>query len=206
MKTKHLTIISVILLLAFSGCGWFDPCRNVECGPHGTCNDGICECEAGWQDGNDGYCTDPIPCYGLDCGHGACNPVDEVCDCDPYWEHSADSTCNTLKRDGFLGTWTGNHTEDGTTVGPYTMTIAAGLEIQDILITNFLNESCFGSPLQVTSGINSLDEFSFFTFSCGNYDSGTLRLRRFSATQITLSGAMTRNGNILNITGLYTKQ
>lgn len=178
----------------------------MDCGPHGTCDLGECECDAGWQLGTDGTCSDPIPCYGKDCGHGDCNDFDDVCVCDLYWELSDDSTCNTPQREKFLGTWMGSHAEDGTTVGPYTMTINTGLEVQDILITNFLNKSCLGGPLQATSSINIMDGFTSFNFSCGNYSSGTLELSMFSADQISLSGGATLNGDIVQITGLFTRQ
>ncbi len=59
-----------------------DICDTIDCGAHGSCDDGVCVC-------TDGYigelCDAPGPCTGINCGeNGTC--VEGDCECDPGYE------------------------------------------------------------------------------------------------------------------------
>merc|ERR1712232_1016743 len=57
------------------------------CSGHGTCNseNGKCLCDRGYT--ND-YCSEPMTCKVLDCGHGACDDSDgiPVCQCESGYD------------------------------------------------------------------------------------------------------------------------
>ena len=54
-----------------------DPCYGVDCGEHGRCAVGSCQCDAGYSGAT---CDLVDPCYGVDCGaHGTCEQG--ACDC-----------------------------------------------------------------------------------------------------------------------------
>jgi hypothetical protein len=51
---KTILALSVMFTLGsvsffLSSCGEDDPCKDVECGVHGTCNTGTCDCEFGYE-------------------------------------------------------------------------------------------------------------------------------------------------------------
>eukprot|EP01050_Picozoa_sp_SAG11_P016446 SAG11_NODE_2246_length_3639_cov_1.957062_4_plen_325_part_00 len=55
-----------------------DPCSGVDCGEHGSCDGGTCQCEVGYSGEN---CEVADPCAGVDCGeHGQC--VAGTCECE----------------------------------------------------------------------------------------------------------------------------
>ena len=59
-----------------------DSCDGIECGAHGSCEDGVCVCTDGYIGE---YCDVPGPCVGIDCGeNGTC--VEGVCECDAGYE------------------------------------------------------------------------------------------------------------------------
>jgi len=67
-------------------------CDGIDCGEHGSCNDGVCEC-------TDGYigdlCDVETSCVGVDCGeNGTCvvEGTDGICVCDDGYEGD---TCGT---------------------------------------------------------------------------------------------------------------
>jgi syndecan 4 len=71
-----------------------DPCHEVICGSHGSCevrgSSGSCRCTGGYSGE---HCKDD-PCHGVNCGgHGSCSPVQNGTD---IW-----SQCNCT--DGFSG-------------------------------------------------------------------------------------------------------
>jgi formylglycine-generating enzyme required for sulfatase activity len=59
-----------------------DPCEGMDCGEHGTCEDGVCVCRDGYIGE---FCDIAGPCVGIDCGeHGTC--VEGICECDAGYE------------------------------------------------------------------------------------------------------------------------
>jgi formylglycine-generating enzyme required for sulfatase activity len=60
-----------------------DPsCEGIECGDHGSCEDGVCICTGGYTGE---FCDVPGPCVGIVCGeNGAC--VEGICECDTGYE------------------------------------------------------------------------------------------------------------------------
>jgi len=58
------------------------PCDGIDCGPHGSCEDGACVCRDGYIGA---FCDVPGPCAGIDCGpHAAC--VEGLCECHAGYE------------------------------------------------------------------------------------------------------------------------
>lgn len=45
-----------ILLIGLIACKTDEACKNVACGPHGSCADGACQCEQGFELGADATC------------------------------------------------------------------------------------------------------------------------------------------------------
>jgi hypothetical protein len=37
-----------------------DPCKDVVCGDHGSCVEGVCNCETGYEKNADGLCNDEV--------------------------------------------------------------------------------------------------------------------------------------------------
>jgi len=59
-----------------------DSCNGIECGAHGSCEDGVCVCTGGYTGE---FCDVPGPCVGIDCGEmGTC--VEGFCECDAGYE------------------------------------------------------------------------------------------------------------------------
>jgi len=57
-----------------------DKCYGINCGGHGNCVSGICECNDGWSGE---YCGTDL-CDNIDCGgHGNC--VSGICECNDGW-------------------------------------------------------------------------------------------------------------------------
>ena len=49
------TVLAFAATISLSSCEE-DPCKNVECGVHGTCNAGTCDCAAGYEKDTNGRC------------------------------------------------------------------------------------------------------------------------------------------------------
>eukprot|EP01050_Picozoa_sp_SAG11_P007859 SAG11_NODE_667_length_7841_cov_19.517954_3_plen_521_part_00 len=65
-----------------------DPCFDVDCGEHGSCDGGTCQCEQGYSRET---CDVFDPCASVDCGgHGSC--VGGVCQCEDQY---SGSVCET---------------------------------------------------------------------------------------------------------------
>ncbi len=49
--SKKLFLLAALLgaFTMFSSCGEDDPCKDVDCGPNGTCFEGTCECNDGYE-------------------------------------------------------------------------------------------------------------------------------------------------------------
>jgi formylglycine-generating enzyme required for sulfatase activity len=63
-----------------------DSCEGIECGAHGSCEDGVCVCTDGYVGE---FCDEVGPCVGIDCGeNGTCVVVGGVgiCECDTGYE------------------------------------------------------------------------------------------------------------------------
>ncbi len=57
-------------------------CVGIECGEHGSCDKGVCECTDGYIGE---FCDVPGPCVGVDCGeNGTC--AEGICECDTGYE------------------------------------------------------------------------------------------------------------------------
>lgn len=74
---------NIEIILTPSGSG--NPCDSINCGPHGTCNEGVCICKDQYTGQ---YCEIPPiivdPCIGVNCGsHGNC--VEGNCICTDGW-------------------------------------------------------------------------------------------------------------------------
>jgi|GEM_PF-1878507 len=65
--------ILFFIVLAWAAC---NPCGDVDCGLHGTCEEGDCICDSGWT-GTD--CSINL-CDDIDCEHGECDAGECVCD------------------------------------------------------------------------------------------------------------------------------
>ncbi len=56
-KKSFLPALLFGAMLAFApGCGDADPCKDVECGTNGTCFEGTCVCDVGYEAGVSGQC------------------------------------------------------------------------------------------------------------------------------------------------------
>lgn len=59
MKKTLLALATTLTLGAsaffITSCGE-DKCKDVECGAHGTCNEGVCDCAAGYEQDTNGRC------------------------------------------------------------------------------------------------------------------------------------------------------
>ncbi len=78
----HFLLLAGFLLFSF-GCGdelaSRPDCDQINCGDHGSCEDGLCVCEPGWQPAANGQSCEAFiidPCEGFDCsGLGQCEIV-----------------------------------------------------------------------------------------------------------------------------------
>ena len=73
-----------------------NPCQDVDCGEHGTCDSGTCVCESGAYTGD--HCENFDPCFGIDCGNnGTCSDEGETytCTCNSgyYFDNVNNNTC-----------------------------------------------------------------------------------------------------------------
>ena len=67
---KQLTFLAIIAMTTgVFGCPGpnpkTNPCDGVDCGSHGDCVDGVCECDDGWQGE---FCDEQDLCFGVGCG------------------------------------------------------------------------------------------------------------------------------------------
>ena len=64
-----IVLVARIVLADFLSQPPEDPCKDVDCGAHGSCFGGNCVCSAGYS----GEHCETHPCHGVDCGrHGTC--------------------------------------------------------------------------------------------------------------------------------------
>ena len=76
--TSSLPTEPLLRALALCSSNAADPCFGVDCGMHGSCAGGSCQCEAGYSGA---ACDVYDPCMGVDCGgHGRC--VGGICQCE----------------------------------------------------------------------------------------------------------------------------
>ena len=88
MQSRFLFLLLAGFLLVSFGCGdelvSRPDCDQINCGEHGSCEDGLCVCEPGWQPATDGQSCEAFeidPCEGFDCsGLGQC----EIVPTEPY--------------------------------------------------------------------------------------------------------------------------
>jgi hypothetical protein len=120
MKKLNLLMMALggALVLSLSSC---DPCKDVDCGTEGTCEDGSCVC-------NDKYYGDACETH---CMNGTYS--EGTCTCDNGYEGDA---CDVEERAEFLATY---NADDNCESGTYTYesTITAGTAIDAISISNF---------------------------------------------------------------------
>lgn len=98
MQSRFLFLPLALLLLSSFGCGdelaSRPDCDQVNCGEHGSCEDGLCVCEPGWQPATDGRSCKAFeidPCEGIDCsGLGQC----EIVPTEPYGVPKALCICD----------------------------------------------------------------------------------------------------------------
>ncbi|MBU1017758.1 hypothetical protein KKA33_01890 [Patescibacteria group bacterium] len=77
---KRVTLlVAIIASMLTVGCPGPNPnpCDDVDCGSHGDCVDGVCDCDDGWQGDS---CDEQNLCFGIECGNGDC--VNGECACD----------------------------------------------------------------------------------------------------------------------------
>ncbi|MBT8231763.1 MAG: hypothetical protein HKO66_12105 [Saprospiraceae bacterium] len=98
MKYLSQLLFLACTLLVFS-CS--DPCKDVDCGANGICDEGICNCDPGYSGTN---CETNI-CDTTDCQNGDCDTVTGACTCFEGYEGSA---CDTEIRAKYLGTYSGS--------------------------------------------------------------------------------------------------
>ncbi len=55
----RLLLIPLFILGSLSGCNK-NPCKDIDCGPYGTCEKGVCICEEGYMQDADGACNQRI--------------------------------------------------------------------------------------------------------------------------------------------------
>ncbi|MBW2702039.1 MAG: alpha/beta hydrolase [Deltaproteobacteria bacterium] len=83
MQSRFLFLLLAGLLLTSFGCddelASRPDCDQINCGDHGSCEDGLCVCEPGWQPAADGQSCEAFiidPCEGFDCSDlGQCEIV-----------------------------------------------------------------------------------------------------------------------------------
>jgi len=84
-------IFFFLLVLAASGCkkaNDTDNCVGVNCGAHGNCVDGACNCELYWTKDASGRCTV------YDCGvNGSFNSATSTCECNAGWSRDLNGRC-----------------------------------------------------------------------------------------------------------------
>lgn len=107
-KTRN-TLIGVALLAGFVGLYQYtqkkkNPCQGVDCGAHGSCKDGKCQCRDGWSGTK---CEKPPgqACDGVKCEHGVCQGG--KCVCDAGWK--GDKCDEKKPTDGCTGQRCGVH-------------------------------------------------------------------------------------------------
>jgi hypothetical protein len=107
-KMKKLAYISFFILscvISFSYCGsgggGDDPCDDVSCGQHGSCDDGVCKCRDGYT-GNQCEVPPQGGCLDED-GDGYGNPASPLCehpeyDCDDTDPNIYGEVCELVKK------------------------------------------------------------------------------------------------------------
>lgn len=145
-KISLMLILS--LIIGIWGCN--NPCKDVSCG-RGTCENGDCLCEGGWEKDANGSCTIQNFCYNVDCGeHGTCNSSNGDCQCYTGYELNSVGKCDSVSRDKFIGTYNVvGVCPNGTS--NYTATILAGNGITAIKLRNYGNyyDASGNIPLEV---------------------------------------------------------
>lgn len=107
---RLLPFLSFLLALGAGACY---RCENVDCGLHGTCRGGTCECETGYEGE---FCQFEI-CASVDCGfNGNCDPATGSCLCNRGYEGGA---CETRQTTKFTGAFAAS---ENCTLGPFTYT------------------------------------------------------------------------------------
>lgn len=48
---------SILFLLAFAVIGCKNPCKDIDCGAQGVCNEGVCDCNVGYETDGEGRCN-----------------------------------------------------------------------------------------------------------------------------------------------------
>ncbi|WP_373045707.1 calcium-binding EGF-like domain-containing protein [Vulgatibacter sp.] len=108
-----------------------DPCATVDCGPHGTCNDGTCSCDEGWAGAHcgdcaphdlahEGSCVPGCALHGCD-AHEICDEATGLpaCSCAPgFADHGEGCTWVGLVHDGEFTDPAAWHVAGGATVDP----------------------------------------------------------------------------------------
>lgn len=181
MKKSFFLLSASLLLLLSTSCNPFSKCKESECGEHGDCKKGSCECEPGWAKDVTGKCELEELCYLKDCGpNGNCNDPNGNCDCNENYQVGASGKCDKLWRDSFIGTWYGSHLDGNVNHGPYSFTISANsAAITRITIDNFCDWDCatFNAPLSVIATVFAPGEVFEMTSTCSAYDvTGNARL------------------------------
>ena len=73
-------------------CGTVDPCAGINCGSHGTCAVGQCDCEPAYSGSR---CSVHDLCYHVSCsGHGTCTQPTGSCQCNDGYTGATCSTYN----------------------------------------------------------------------------------------------------------------
>lgn len=90
------------------------------------------------------------PCELINCGlHGDCDFATGDCNCDPGYGPGNLSPCEAYNLK-FDGDWTGTHEDqNGTSTGPYTMTLSAMQEPDGVVFQNLFDLFCQGPQLPV---------------------------------------------------------
>lgn len=136
MKYLFPIIFSIFILV--NSCS--NPCKDLQCGTHGNCTDGSCECESGWLPNGSKQCEIKDSCYQKDCSNGTCSGTSGACLCDSHFEKDNQSICTIKGNTKFIGAWRGISNFTGSY---YVMTLEAfGNSASQVVVKNFAGYTC----------------------------------------------------------------
>jgi len=198
-------LLSLLITITTIGCDQI-PCEDVDCGEHGTCveTDGTCSCDSGFSlNVSTGLCSCPE--------NSTYSDSAQLCLCADGYGPGNLSPCEAFNLK-FIGIWTGSHTDisNNQVTGPYTMSLSAMLEPNEVLFQNFMNLFCQGPQLAVDADgtvVTPGQSGGEFASPCIEwvFSNGSFELVSSDSLIVSVSVTPGLGGPSMSFTGSYTR-